>query len=412
MAFQIMGFVIFLFLMFFLLWSALRGLIKNNSNRSIALRLLLAADGIVFLFLLVWFFRAVINDEVTPSAQYRNFMTMNAVVLLWFLPRIALLPFVLVNLANRIVHYLFSRNKRNKKQNGNRVYWMVSFAAMALIWGLIAHGIFFGKAKFQLQYVMIESEEIPEAFDGFKIVQISDLHLGSFRNHKQVIKGLDLIKDLDFDILVLTGDIINNHYSEFIPYQQAFGSIEAARGKYAILGNHDLGDYRKWYTRKKTDSKVDSLVILMENAGIRTLRNQHTYIEKAGDSLLLAGVDNWGLPPFSPHGDLQAALNESNTTKFSILLSHDPSHWQAQVIPQSTIHLTLSGHSHAMQMGINSGPVHWSPASLVFDYWNGLYFHQQRMLYVNRGFGFLGFPGRMGMYPEITLLELKRKSKS
>jgi hypothetical protein len=211
------------------------------------------------------------------------------------------------------------------------------------------------------------------------------------------------------DLLLFTGDLVNDFAEEVLPYKSMFEALQPPMGKFSVLGNHDYGDYPGWESEQ---AKADNFAALHQHhadMGFDLLKNRHVRLTRGDDSLVLAGVENWGKPPFPQHGDLNAALDGTAPDDFVVLMSHDPTHWDAHVLPATQqVHLTLSGHTHGAQMGVEIPGVQWSPASFVYPRWAGLYQEGRRFLYVNRGFGFIGFPGRVGIWPEVTVLELVR----
>lgn len=284
-----------------------------------------------------------------------------------------------------------------------------SFSALLLI--LIMYGTIWGFSHYKVHTVQFQHEKIPEAFDGFKIVQISDMHLGTFGSIKQVEKGLKLVKEQQADLIVFTGDMVNNISTEAIPYVDVLKNITAPFGKYAILGNHDYAHYAGDLTELEMQTDTENLREIIKQMGFEMLENEHEVIHKSNDSLILAGVENWGIAPFPQYGDLNKALKGVKSNNFVVLLSHDPSHWDKQVLQHPVnIALTLSGHTHGMQFGIELGGYKWSPVQYRYGKWTGLYKDNKKYLYVNRGFGGIGFPGRVGIRPEITVIELKSKN--
>ena len=270
-------------------------------------------------------------------------------------------------------------------------------------------GITLGKYNYKIRKTILHFEDLPDDFDGFTIVQISDIHAGSFDNIKSVQKGIDLIQSLNPDLFVFTGDMVNNKATEIVPYLEMFKNIKSRFGKYSVLGNHDYGDYFNW---KNPAEKSENLKLLMQyhsQLEFNLLLDQHIAIIKGKSQIFLVGVENWG-KGFGSRGDLQKALTGIKTDAFKVLLSHDPSHWDAQVkLNSSKIHLTLSGHTHGMQFGIEIGKFKWSPVKYRYPNWAGIARENNRYLYVNRGFGFIGFAGRIGIWPEITHITLRKK---
>ncbi|WP_297335728.1 metallophosphoesterase [Algoriphagus sp.] len=274
----------------------------------------------------------------------------------------------------------------------------------------ILHGVLIGKYRYRVVKHRLEFDELPEEFDGFTITQISDIHSGSFDNKKKLEYGVELINQQNSDVILFTGDLVNNQAAEMEPWIETFQKLEAPMGKYSILGNHDYGDYMEWPNREAKVENMRRLFQVHKDLGFQLLRNENIQIQKGRSSIDLIGVENWG-KGFAQHGDLAKATEKLRNQSFKILMSHDPSHFDEQVKNFSQfIHLTLSGHTHGMQFGIEiPGWVKWSPASLRYPKWAGLYEEMGRFLHVNRGFGFLAFPGRVGIWPEITVLELRKK---
>ncbi len=282
----------------------------------------------------------------------------------------------------------------------------------------ILHGVLIGKYRYRVVSHTLEFDDLPEEFDGFTITQISDIHSGSFDNKKKLEYGIDLINQQESDVILFTGDLVNNQSREMEPWIETFKKLKAPMGKYSILGNHDYGDYIAWPSQEAKAANMQRLFQIQEELGFKLLRNESVQLQKpalsgvegAVASIDLIGVENWG-KGFAQHGDLPKAAANLSDQSFKILMSHDPSHFDEEVKSFSQfIHLTLSGHTHGMQFGIEiPGWIKWSPVSLRYPKWAGLYEELGRYLHVNRGFGFLAFPGRVGIWPEITVLKLKRK---
>ena len=276
----------------------------------------------------------------------------------------------------------------------------------------IIDGIWKGRYRYRVISHTLEFEDLPDEFDGFTIAQISDIHSGSFDNQEKVEYGVQMVNELGADAIMFTGDMVNNIATEAEPWIDTFKKLSGKNGVFSILGNHDYGDYWRF---PSAQAKVDNLNRLKEihaEMGMDLLLNESRYFERGNERLYLAGVENWGLPPFPQYGDLQTALNGIPNDAFTILLSHDPSHFDAEVKQHSKkVHLTLSGHTHGMQFGIEiPGWIKWSPVKFKYPKWAGLYPEPDgQVLHVNRGFGFLAFPGRVGMWPEITHITLRKK---
>ncbi|KQS36969.1 metallophosphoesterase [Pedobacter sp. Leaf194] len=284
---------------------------------------------------------------------------------------------------------------------------MFSFTVLLFIYGITR-----GKYAYRVIKHTLYFDDLPKSFDGFTLTQISDVHAGSFTNPKAVQKGIDLINAQKSDLFVFTGDLVNNASSEIVPYIGHFSQIKAPFGQYSVLGNHDYGDYIKWPTEADKVKNLQQLKAYHADLGFKLLLDEHVELTKNGQKIILAGVENWGIG-FGERGDLKKALSNTEPNDFKILLSHDPSHWDAQVKEfPSKIQLTLAGHTHGMQFGIEAFGIKWSPVKYRYKHWAGLKTENDRYLNINRGFGFLGFSGRVGIWPEITVIELKCKQAS
>lgn len=272
------------------------------------------------------------------------------------------------------------------------------------------YGMLVGKYDFRVRRETLYFEELPEAFDGFTITQISDIHSGSFDSTHSVQKGIDIAKAQKSDLFVFTGDLVNNAAWEIEPYLEMFGQLKAPYGQFSILGNHDYGDYVSWKSQEEKEANLEALKNQHKKLDYRLLLDENVVIEKNGQKINLVGVQNWGRG-FRQAGDLDKALQGTDRDAFKILLSHDPTHWEEKVRYHPTkIHLTLSGHTHGAQFGVETAGLRWSPVQYRYLDWAGLAEQNGRKLYVNRGFGFLAFSGRLGIWPEITVLTLKKKT--
>jgi predicted MPP superfamily phosphohydrolase len=275
------------------------------------------------------------------------------------------------------------------------------------LFGTLLFG-FGNKYNYQVKKIKLSFKNLPDAFKGMRMVHISDIHSGSFQDIRAVNKGIDLILKQQPDLIVFTGDLVNDRATEMEPYQNSFGRLTAPLGVFSTLGNHDYGDYVQWPT---TQAKIDNLEALKKvhaNMGWRLLMNEHVVLEKNGEKIALLGIENWGAKArFPKYGKMDLAHVGTEDIKFKILLSHDPSHWDAQILPEySSIDLMLSGHTHGMQFGLENPYFKWSPVQWMYKQWAGLYEQGSQKLYVNRGYGFIGYPGRVGILPEITVIEL------
>ncbi len=274
----------------------------------------------------------------------------------------------------------------------------------------ILHGMLFGRFRFKLEKTNLTFKNLPKSFDGVRIIQISDLHLGSFYGHEGILeKVVDRINKLKPDLIFFTGDLVNNYSEELNGWEPVLNKLKARLGKYSILGNHDYGDYFEWNSEEEKNNNLQSLKDFHKKIGFILLLNDSKYISINGEQIGIIGVENWGLPPFHQYGDFRKASENLNSLPFKVLLSHDPSHWRAEIAGKEAVSLTLSGHTHAMQFAFRIGKFRWSPSKYIYPEWSGLYQSNGQYLYVNRGLGFIGFPGRIGMRPEIAQLELKRE---
>lgn len=264
--------------------------------------------------------------------------------------------------------------------------------------------------KFKIYRVEVHHKALPENFENLKIVHISDLHLGSFADRHRILdRAITLINELDADLIFFTGDLVNNFAWELKGWDSVLQKLSAKKGKYAILGNHDYGDYSEWDNPENKVKNFEKIKSFFETIDFKLLLNESITITEDDQDLAIVGVENWGLPPFRQDGDLEKALEEVKNIPFKILLSHDPSHWDEEVLDQTDIALTLSGHTHGMQAGVKIMGKQWSPIKYKYKRWAGLYQEKNQYLYVTRGLGWMGFPGRLGMRPEITFITLKKR---
>jgi predicted MPP superfamily phosphohydrolase len=267
-----------------------------------------------------------------------------------------------------------------------------------------------GKYDYRVHRTTLYFDDLPAAFDGFTITQLSDIHSGSFDNTTAVQRGIDLAKAQNSDLFVFTGDLVNNAAWEIEPYIDRFGALKAPYGQFSILGNHDYGDYIQWASEEEKAANLEKLKAHHKTLGYRLLLDENVMLEKNGQKIALIGVQNWGRG-FIQIGDLDKALEGVGKDAFKLCLSHDPTHWEEKIrFHPTTIHLTLSGHTHGAQLGVESDKFRWSPVQYRYLDWAGLANQNDRYLYVNRGFGFLAFSGRLGIWPEITVITLKKKA--
>lgn len=275
---------------------------------------------------------------------------------------------------------------------------------------MLVCGALSGRKRVHVKQVAIQVAGLPTAFDGFTIAQFSDAHIGNWNNHTKTIeKMVRLINEQQPDMIVFSGDMVNNFSDELTGYDTIFNKLYAPYGKYAVLGNHDYGDYTRWESKELRDQNLQQTKQGIRNLGFDLLLNEHRTVAIDSQKIDIVGVENWGVPPFKQYGDLDAALQNTADSVPKILISHDSSHWRAEVIGNESIFLTLSGHTHAAQIGIITKHIHWSPSKWIYPEWEGLYKEDNQYLYVNRGLGYVGVPLRIGVPPEITLITLEHQ---
>ncbi|MEE3146476.1 MAG: metallophosphoesterase [Bacteroidota bacterium] len=286
----------------------------------------------------------------------------------------------------------------------------IALGVAAIPFASLIYGMYKGKYRYRVLSYQLEFDDLPEAFDGYTITQISDVHSGSFDNADKIAYGIDLINKQESDVILFTGDLVNNFASEMKNWTQLFSKLKAKDGVYSVLGNHDYGDYADWETQQAKAQNLEDLKTLQAQMGWKLLLNEHRWLEKDGERIALVGVENWGAG-FKQAGDIDKAAAGLSANDFKVLMSHDPSYWSERLkTDPKHFQLTLSGHTHGMQFGIEiPGFIRWSPVQYRYENWAGIYKEGNRVLNVNRGFGYLGYPGRVGIWPEVTVIELKRK---
>jgi uncharacterized protein len=343
--------------------------------------------------------------------------TIFAVIAGLFFAKFIAAVFFLIDDIRRLIQWasgklFFSNTEGEAIQQGERIS-----RSVFLTWtGMLAGGALFGsllygfgnKYRYQLKKFQLAFSNLPAGFKGLKIVQISDVHCGSFTSKDAVQKGIDKIMEQKPDLILFTGDLVNNTADEMMDYMSVFSQLKAPMGVYSVLGNHDYGDYVDWESPVAKTANLDSLKKVHADLGWRLLVNEHVVLEKNSEQIALIGIENWSAKArFPKYGDMKKAYAGSESFPFKILMSHDPSHWDAQVRKEySDVDLMLSGHTHGMQFGVELPWFKWSPVQYVYKQWAGLYEEGRQKLYVNRGYGFIGYPGRVGILPEITVLEL------
>ena len=288
----------------------------------------------------------------------------------------------------------------------------IALGIAAIPFASMLYGIYKGRYNYKVLTYNLEYPDLPDAFDGYQITQISDIHSGSFDNKEKIEYAIDLINKQQSDVILFTGDLVNNEASEMDQWKSTFSKLTAKDGVYSVLGNHDYGDYMNWPNEAAKQENLDYLFQIQKEIGFDLLKNESRFLERNGERIVLIGVENWGAG-FKQVGDLDKASKAVKPEDFKILMSHDPTHWEKVAVNHPLhYHLTLSGHTHGMQFGIEiPGWIKWSPAKWRYKYWAGLYEQNKQIINVNRGFGYLAFPGRVGIWPEITVIKLKKGSQ-
>ncbi|CAL2083070.1 metallophosphoesterase [Tenacibaculum sp. 190524A02b] len=357
------------------------------------------------------FFYVIFSSD-RSSGQTRQFQWAFGLLLLVLLPKLLM---VLAMLGEDVYRFIkkgityFSQEETKSLAGRRKFISQIALGLAALPFASLLYGIFKGKFNYKVLKYQLSFKDLPEAFDGFTITQITDIHSGSFDNKEKIGYGVDLINEQQSDVILFTGDIVNNFAHEMDDWISVFSQLKAPMGKYSILGNHDYGDYSKWKTKEDKEANFEAIKNIHPKIGFDLLLNEHRYIEKNGQKIALVGVENWG-KGFNQAGDLEKASSGINQEDFKVLMSHDPSHWEYKVKKDDfNYQLTLSGHTHGLQFGIEiPGFFKWSPSQYVYKQWAGLYEEFGRYINVNRGFGYHAFPGRVGIWPEITVIELKK----
>ena len=340
-----------------------------------------------------------------------------ALIIAMFFAKISACIFLLVDDIRRGVQWsagkLFFRNTEGEQiQEGERISRSVflSWVGLGIGGGILGSLIsgFFNKYDYQVKKLSLQFSSLPAAFKNLRIVQLSDIHCGSFNNKQAVLKGIEKVLNLKPDIILFTGDLVNNRADEMEWYMDVFNRLKAPMGVYSILGNHDYGDYEQWESLEKKRENLERVKQIHGELGWKLLMNEHVVFDRNGEKIALLGIENWSSKArFPKYGKMSDAYAGSEDIPFKILMSHDPSHWDAEVRTQyPDVNLTLAGHTHGMQFGVELPGFKWSPVQYVYKQWAGLYEEMEQKLYVNRGFGFIGYPGRVGILPEITFIEL------
>lgn len=355
-----------------------------------------------------------------PPPEWNNFFRyVSSIGLILLICKLIGCSFLIIDDVFRLFRWLYAlvaSQPTNEQVAGHLKIDRLKFLSQAAIAFTVIpaagflYGILRGAYKFRVHNVKVPSKKLPQAFNGFKIVQLSDIHTGSFVNTNALHKAFDMVMDLKPDLILFTGDLVNNVSSETNGFEEVYSKLKAPYGVFSVLGNHDYGDYVSWDSKDAKQANLEQLKQTQQQVGWRLLMNEHVPLEKDGEKIALLGIENWGgSMRFPRYGKMDEAHKGTDMYPFKILMSHDPSHWSVQVTKEYTdVDLTLSGHTHGMQFGIEIPGLKWSPSKYFYPQWAGLYKQDEQFLYVNRGLGFLGYPGRLGIWPEITLIELQK----
>lgn len=377
--------------------------IKTVSKKKARLTYILV-NGILYFLLL---FQIFFVENVRESAL----LTYNFTLLfILFVSKTILILFLFPEDILRVIKFLFSKIQDKKIDNSRRKFISnLSLAVAAIPIPIMIHGITRGRYNFKVVNHEIGFKDLPESFDGYTITHLSDFHCGSFESRSKLKYAIDLVNEQNSDLIAFTGDFVNNTYTEILPWIDEFKKINSKDGKFSILGNHDYGDYYDWGNEENKKLGFKKLIEIQNKLGFKVLRDESVHIKKNKEKISLVGVENWG-DGFKKKGDIDKAINGLDESDFKIVLSHDPSHWDKILVDhKEKFNLTLSGHTHGMQFGIEiPGFIKWSPVKYRYKYWAGLYERSNQFINVNRGFGVLGFPGRVGIWPEITVIKLKK----
>lgn len=380
-------------------------LVPMLKKKIFGIRVKLIHLGIYAAFVTAFLLFTIFAPRLTTPKMYFWFSRLIAAFVLVYLPKMVIFIFSSLGAIRfHIRRIIFKKTTRK--------YFIINKLGLILagiLFVLMFYGFSFGRYYYKVKNIEIVAENIPQSFDGYKIVHITDIHLGSYgKSYKGIKKAVDIINSLDADVIAFTGDMVNNFAAEMEPWIGELKRLKAKYAKYSILGNHDYGHYVHWQTKDEEEENLKRLIELQKEAGFDVLLDENRILHNSKDSIVIVGVQNWGKPPFPAIGDLNKAMQGIDEQAFIVLLSHDPNHWEAEVLDKN-IELMLAGHTHAMQVGIEMAGIKWSPAKYIYKYWDGLYKKGRKYLNVNRGLGYIAFPGRIGLRPEITVITLRTK---
>ncbi len=406
---RIFIFIILIILIEFYAFWAIKRVFK--SKRIVALYLICSG-------LIIAYFVYSISGFSTDAGQTQHSLMVLSFLLLYSLTKVTITTLLLVEdvvrLFQTLYNFFFRKGQPKMIPSRRKFVSQMALGIAAIPFFSILYGIFEGKYNFKVIRKAVFFDDLPDSFEGLKVLQLSDIHCGSFDNRDKIEYAIDLINQQEFDVLVFTGDLVNNFGREMEPWIDTFKKIKNPKyGKYSVLGNHDYGEYTIWETQAEKEENFEQIKDMHQKIDFRLLLNENIYLENQSERIAIVGVENWG-HRFHKKGDLNKASENLTREDFKILLSHDPSHFdlEAKNHPKN-FQLTLSGHTHGLQFGVEVPNIFkWSPIQYIYKHWAGLYREAGKFLYVNRGFGFHAYSGRVGIWPEITVLELKKAQKS
>ncbi len=395
--------IIFLFLVIFIELYAYRAIKTIFNSKINILYIFLNSLFYLVFFIQIFFFY---------DGNFNSFFSYNlTLIFILFISKSIVMSFLLLEDFFRIISFAFNKVLKHKKTNLSRRSFVsnIALAIGSIPIPFMVHGVLNGRYNFKVIKHVLYFKDLPKNFDGFKITHVSDFHCGSLENKKKIGYGINLINEQKSDLILFTGDFVNNTFKEIIPWKNLLSKLKAAKGKFSVLGNHDYGDYFQWKSDSEKKKNFENLKNIQEKMGFNLLMDDSFYISKGDQKIALIGVENWG-DGFKKKGDINKAISKIKENDFKVLMSHDPSHWEKIIIDhKNKFHLTLSGHTHGMQFGIEiPGLIKWSPVKYRYKYWAGVYEKKSQYINVNRGFGVLGFPGRIGIWPEISVIELRK----
>ncbi len=413
---QLLFFGLFVLVVEYYSFVAVRTVLRHSDG---SFNWLLFSLYVIISLLTLWSLYAFphFGKSAWPSVSLKYFVNILIGVFIGkvLIAAIMLLADILLIIPNLVsFFYSFKNHPVGSQPDSSRFISRFTFISQAalVIGGALTVGLVYGmrnRYRYKLTRVKLSLKDLPDEFKGLKIIQISDVHSGSFDDPAAVTEGVEAIMNEKPDLILFTGDLVNDRANEIVPYIEVFNKLKAPMGVYSVLGNHDYGDYVRWPSDEEKKQNLEQLKQHHAEMGWRLLVNEHVLLERNNKQIALIGIENWGARGFTKYGDMKKAVAglENNEVPVKILLSHDPSHWEAEVRKDyRDISLTLSGHTHGMQFGIDIPGFKWSPVQFVYKHWAGLYQEENQFLYVNRGFGFIGYQGRLGILPEITMIEL------